>query len=229
MKRTLIISDIHGCLKTLQALVDKVALTKSDQLIFIGDYIDRGPDSAGVIDFVMGLEASGYNVVPLKGNHEHHFCFASEQYDAATFSHYVCRLNKSNNLLDGDGKPIEKYINWMQNLPYYYLDERFMVVHAGVNVDIANPLDDHSAMLDRRIIDPESAQKYFNNLPIIHGHFPTPINEINEAIASRSRVIPLDNGCVYNKPHSTLDYTQLGSLCCFNPDSWQLVVQPNVE
>lgn len=45
MARTLAIGDIHGCLKTLKALLeDKIAIQKTDTLIFLGDYIDRGPD-----------------------------------------------------------------------------------------------------------------------------------------------------------------------------------------
>ena len=70
MKRW-IIPDIHGYLKTLQALFDYyISPSKEDELYFLGDYIDRGPDSKGVIDFIMGLEAEGFNVCHLKGNHE---------------------------------------------------------------------------------------------------------------------------------------------------------------
>jgi len=43
---------------------------KNDHLVFLGDYIDRGPDSKGVIDFIMNLQKNGYNVTTLKGNHE---------------------------------------------------------------------------------------------------------------------------------------------------------------
>ena len=46
------ISDIHGCLKTFKALLTKLDFSKQDELYLLGDYIDRGPDSKGVIDYI---------------------------------------------------------------------------------------------------------------------------------------------------------------------------------
>ena len=66
-----IIGDVHGCIKTLRALiVNIIQPAKNDKLIFVGDYVDRGPDSKGVISYVMELRLMGYNLVLLKGNHE---------------------------------------------------------------------------------------------------------------------------------------------------------------
>ena len=48
--RQIAVSDIHGCLKTFDNLLDKLALTQLDELFILGDYVDRGPDSKGVID-----------------------------------------------------------------------------------------------------------------------------------------------------------------------------------
>src|SRR5215218_1348691 len=65
------ISDIHGCCKTFRYMVEEVLhLQASDQLFLLGDYIDRGPDSKGVIDFILELRAKGYRVETLMGNHE---------------------------------------------------------------------------------------------------------------------------------------------------------------
>ena len=50
MNRIFAIGDIHGCLKTLNALLDKIDFSTEDTLIFLGDYIDRGPDSEGVLN-----------------------------------------------------------------------------------------------------------------------------------------------------------------------------------
>ena len=52
MQRKLIISDIHGNPKTLEAALDATAFSTTDQLFILGDCIDRGPDSKGVIDFI---------------------------------------------------------------------------------------------------------------------------------------------------------------------------------
>ena len=69
MARTLAIGDIHGCLTALDTLLDFVALTPLDQLIFLGDYVDRGPDSRGVIERVIALNLTE-QVTCLRGNHE---------------------------------------------------------------------------------------------------------------------------------------------------------------
>lgn len=69
MPRTLAIGDIHGCLTALKTLAAFVDIQDDDTLITLGDYIDRGPDSAGVVDWVMERHSVG-QVVPLRGNHE---------------------------------------------------------------------------------------------------------------------------------------------------------------
>ena len=63
MKNRWVIPDIHGHIKTLKSLIeDRIALSKSDVIYFLGDYIDRGPDSKSVIDFIMSLQDSGFDV-----------------------------------------------------------------------------------------------------------------------------------------------------------------------
>ena len=56
-----VISDIHGCARTVRRLVENLKLTLDDQLYFLGDYIDRGPNSSGVIDFMIELQESDLN------------------------------------------------------------------------------------------------------------------------------------------------------------------------
>lgn len=67
--RTLAIGDIHGCLRALNALLDCVAPGKDDTLVFLGDYVDRGPNARGVVERVMRL-AREYRIITLLGNHE---------------------------------------------------------------------------------------------------------------------------------------------------------------
>jgi len=70
MGKQIIFSDIHGMLYRLQDLMNKISLSKkNDQLIFLGDYIDRGEHSRKVIDYIIDLQKN-YNVVCLRGNHE---------------------------------------------------------------------------------------------------------------------------------------------------------------
>ena len=67
--RTLAIGDIHGCLTALTTLLDFAALAPEDRLITLGDYVDRGPDTRGVIDLLMDLHGKGW-LIALRGNHE---------------------------------------------------------------------------------------------------------------------------------------------------------------
>ena len=67
--RTIAIGDIHGCADALQSLLTVIQPQASDTLITLGDYVDRGPNSAGVIDILTDL-ISRCTLVPLLGNHE---------------------------------------------------------------------------------------------------------------------------------------------------------------
>jgi serine/threonine protein phosphatase 1 len=70
--RHIIIGDIHGCIDELQILIQKLELMQSDHLYFIGDLIDRGPDSAAVVKYTR-LLSEKYAVVLILGNHEEKF------------------------------------------------------------------------------------------------------------------------------------------------------------
>ena len=67
--RIIAIGDVHGCSAALAALVRAIDPAGLDTLVFLGDYIDRGPDSRGVLEQVIAL-AQRCTVVPLLGNHE---------------------------------------------------------------------------------------------------------------------------------------------------------------
>ena len=69
MSKIIAIGDIHGELHKLQNLFDKLSINVNDTLVFLGDYIDRGENSKGVIDYLLKL-SKDYNCVFLKGNHE---------------------------------------------------------------------------------------------------------------------------------------------------------------
>jgi serine/threonine protein phosphatase 1 len=67
--RTLAIGDIHGCLRALDLLLGQVEPQSDDLVVTLGDYVDRGPDSKGVLDLLVTLQARS-RLVPLKGNHD---------------------------------------------------------------------------------------------------------------------------------------------------------------
>jgi Calcineurin-like phosphoesterase len=67
--RTLAIGDVHGCYRSLCALLEAVRVTPEDVLVFLGDYIDRGTDSKRVLDWLIE-ESARRPIVSLRGNHE---------------------------------------------------------------------------------------------------------------------------------------------------------------
>lgn len=222
-----VISDIHGCLKTFRELVQKINLTHEDQLFLLGDYIDRGPDSSGVLEFIFELKNQKFNIFPLCGNHENTVLEMISNYDEMQFRNFVKLINKSGDLLDENGHLKQKYLDFFQTLPFYYELDNFIIVHAGINFKIENAFQDIISLLEIRWFE-SNVPKDFEKT-IIHGHNPTYLFEIESAVKNKRKVIPLDNGCVYNKPHKMYDYTQLGKLCCLEIDNLQLIFQDNID
>jgi serine/threonine protein phosphatase 1 len=82
--RTLAIGDIHGCSQALRALLDAVRPGPDDWLVTLGDYVDRGPDSYGVMEQLLALHRAG-RLVALRGNHEEMMLRARDGGDDLTF------------------------------------------------------------------------------------------------------------------------------------------------
>ena len=73
-EKIFVVGDVHGCLEMLKRLIDKIEWNPAnDRLIFIGDYIDRGKNSKGVIDFILKLKENSTLIQCLIGNHEQMF------------------------------------------------------------------------------------------------------------------------------------------------------------
>ena len=69
MSRHLAIGDIHGCFEALQTLIEFVEVSEDDTVVTLGDYVDRGPSTKQVIDWLLDFEDNG-NLIALRGNHE---------------------------------------------------------------------------------------------------------------------------------------------------------------
>ena len=199
MGRLFAISDIHGCFNTFYNLVtDHIGLTKSDRLILLGDYIDRGEKSKEVIDFIIDLMDSGFNITPLLGNHEAMLLGTCENPDMLP----LWLLNSGMATLQSFGihdiSQIErKYYDFFLNLKYYEKEGNFLFVHAGFNDYSPDPFSDiHGMIWDCRTSyeNPELRNKI-----IIHGHRPKTPEFVEKLISENSKVIPIDTGCVYEK------------------------------
>ena len=227
MKRRLVISDIHGCSKTLEALLAKLSIRKEDELYFLGDYIDRGPNSSGVLDIIITLKESGYKVFPLMGNHEYQALSAQKEYDKQSFYYFMKKINKSADLLNKKKKIKKKYKRFMKELPYYIELDDFFLVHAGFDFKKEKPFEDIDSMLN--IKDFKYNKEKTKGKTIVYGHKPVNYNKILKKIKKRKNKIPIDNGCIYMKKHKYYDFTQLHRLCCLNLDTYELICQNNIE
>ena len=143
--RLFAIGDVHGHLATLRALLHRLRLGPEDRVILLGDAIDRGPDSAGVVD----LLRSHPNVIALKGNHEH-MAVQSIQADGSfeawgpwmrrggksTYGSYI--VQAEGDLHRAKAKMVDDFA-WLDSLPTQIVLDRHRFVHAGY--DPRMPLD----------------------------------------------------------------------------------------
>jgi serine/threonine protein phosphatase 1 len=143
--RTLAIGDIHGCSLLLDRLLAAVAPTGDDRLIFLGDFIDRGPDSRGVVDRLIRLQAD-LGAICLRGNHDQWICRArtiSDEYrmwmqvgGAQTLGSYGKAPGRSGTMKD---IPEEHWQFLERKLINYYETDSHIFVHA--NLEPNTPLD----------------------------------------------------------------------------------------
>ncbi len=238
MGRRFVIADIHGCCETFKALVKKIQLTRQDQLFLLGDYIDRGPDSAGVLDFMLALKDKGYQVYPLRGNHEatlledwHYYSKLKLFKDLGNFIKSA-KANKTIELLDGKGNLKDRFVNFLQGLPFYYELDDFYLVHAGFDFTQEKPFEDYETMMWLRGFPNENIPlKQSNYKRIIVGHSVVPLDFTLKSIALKKTVVPLDNGCFYGHiyrntaAHSELANSKVGHLCALDLDLMQVIVQ----
>lgn len=220
--RRFAVSDIHGCLRTFNDLLTKINLTPEDTLFILGDYIDRGPDSKGVIDRIWELEKQGFNLHCLRGNHEQ--MMTVTQYFPDKASHWL--RNGGQATLDSfpGGQIPTKYYRWVDELPYYFTTEGCILVHAGLNFAKDDPLSDHESMIWLRYWYEDIDHAWLDGRIIVHGHTPTerPTLERNLLRSDKVPAVNIDGGCVYDKK-------DLGWLIAFDMDKREYIFQESTE
>lgn len=195
--RLLAIGDIHGCFEQLKQLIEeKIRLTIYDKLVFLGDYIDRGPESKEVIDFIIDLKDKGFDIIALSGNHEQMLLDAWEEEDFTG----IWMINGGKATLKSFGIKTVKdldplYLNFFRSLKLMAEIKNYLFVHAGFNDEIEHPFEDTYHMIWK------CRQKYshvlFKDKTIVHGHCTIPSATCDTRIIANDPVINLDSGCVY--------------------------------
>ncbi len=234
-----VIADVHGCFKTLKALMeDKICPSSGDTLYFLGDYIDRGPYSKEVIDYIRVLQRSNMNVVALMGNHEESMIqsiLEAKSQPKKWLGLFKKPYNTRNAWFNFGGEATmqsfgetdpalipDEYFEWLNSLHNYAIEDRYLLSHAGFNFTVDNIFEDTDAM--RWIRDFTVDLKKTNGKKVIHGHVPVHLDLIKESVSeSKFNFIDLDNGCVFKTRPG------MGNLIGFEINSSHLVIQPNID
>ncbi len=221
MPRTFAIGDIHGCAKTFKSLiVDKIQICNSDIVYCIGDYIDRGKDSRGVVDFILELRSNHYQIFTLRGNHEQMLLNSSNSDDAFE----LWMKNGGGHTLWSFGistiselSPV--YLDFFNSLPFFLESEDCFFVHAGFNLFEKNIFEDTHAMLWTR--DFAGKSKQLKGKKVIHGHDALSSFELKSQDLKRN--INIDGGCVYK------DIQGMGSLFALNLTDMEWLEVKNID
>lgn len=204
MKRILVISDIHGELKLFDSLLEKVKYdADEDQLIFVGDYVDRGPDSKGVLNRVSELKRNG--AVVLRGNHDEMMLNVvdgvSEALERWERNGALMTLQSYDSSIESvilsAGAEFEKHISLIREMDYYYETKDYIFVHAGVSPDTpVQKTDPHTFLCIRELF----YEKYSGDKTVIFGHTPTSAirQEKNHDIYfGENNIIGIDGAATY--------------------------------
>lgn len=188
------IGDIHGCASTLDEMLGRLAVTGDDHLVFIGDYIDRGPASSQVIDRLLALREE----VPctfLRGNHEK---FMLDFLDHGELDLWNANggMTTLRSYLDEDRRLYipEAHADFVRETQLFHDTPDFFFVHAGLDPDLSiaqnvRQHDEEVFLWERNHIE---ATHLAWEKPVVCGHTPRP-EPIN-----RELLIGIDTGCVYH-------------------------------
>jgi len=175
--RVLAIADIHGCSIAFAALIDAIDLQPQDTVVTLGDYVNRGLDSKGVLDQLIALH-SKCNLVPILGNHDEMMLHARDGKSELQFF-----LNcGGDSCLDSYGSTSKlnlippSHFQFLESCHSYYETENHIFAHANYKPEVPlNQLDDHTlrwlSLRDYVPPKPHCSGKTF-----VVGH--TPQNEI---------------------------------------------------
>ncbi|MET4071099.1 serine/threonine protein phosphatase 1 [Bradyrhizobium sp. S3.2.6] len=176
---TFAIGDVHGCFDKLVRLLEACDMIKGGRharFVFIGDYVDRGPDARKVLDVLIDRQERGTDhVVCLRGNHDDMLLRAAarERTDADLVNWWA---NGGEQTLDsyGVGDPCElpkEHLAWIDALPLTFTDRGRLFVHAGIRPGVPVPDQTEDDVLWIR--EPFLSSRASHGAFVVHGHTPT--------------------------------------------------------
>ena len=173
MSRLLAIGDLHGYAEPLQVLLDQVGPGPEDTLVFLGDYVDKGPDVAGGLEILLGLADRCHGVF-LRGNHDQMLLEACR--DESRFADWE--------YLDGSAETLRSYgvattRELCETLPdrhleflehrcrRYFETEEFLFVHGGIRAQV-DPAEEDLGWLQWAKLS--EAAPHFSGRTVVCGH-----------------------------------------------------------
>jgi serine/threonine protein phosphatase 1 len=187
--KTIVIGDIHGCIKQVWELMNLIGPSAGDRIIPDGDFTGRGPDTPACVQFVR----------------EHEGCMGNHEYKHVRYRHKIGALSRSQIEAKKQFESPAAYeaaVDLMESLPFYFDLPEALVVHAGV--EYGTPMEEQDrivlvgGMSKRHIcgIDPSTGLPFWcakyprDAKPVIFGHL-----SIEGSIPRNENLFPLDTGC----------------------------------
>lgn len=190
------IGDIHGCYNSMVALLDKLEPYYSRQFIFVGDYIDRGPASKKVVDYLLEFKKK-IDCVFLRGNHEQ---MLLDAFDGGEKSMWMMNGGRATlQSYNGDNDTIvlpDAHRQFYEHTKLYYDTENYFFVHAGLSPakTIAESIKDdneiHEFLWERSHLN---AFETPWEKTVVFGHTPRP------KPIQKDKMIGIDTGCVFDR------------------------------
>lgn len=211
------VGDVHGQMTALTEAMRRITVDggAGAQVVFVGDLVDRGPDSKAVIQYLMDGQARGENWTVLYGNHDRLFVWFMQNGTVhddciksgltwdndrlgglATLASYGVDISRANDLAAMHAEAVEKvpadHINWLKVLPRSYETETHFFAHAGIRptVPLADQTEDDLLWI-RQEFHRDTAP---HPKMIVHGHTPV------DCPTQYTNRINIDGGAGYGRP-----------------------------
>ena len=168
MKRILAIGDIHGCRVSLETMLETIQPKADDLIVTLGDYVDRGPDSRGVIARLLELKKT-YNFIHLMGNHEIQMIRALEApHHKERFLSALCGGRDTLANYGGSFKGIpDEHWEFITSAELYHETDQHTLVHAGVEPNLALTDQDPETFYYQRFYE---AEPHMSGKIVVCGH-----------------------------------------------------------
>jgi serine/threonine protein phosphatase 1 len=205
-----VIGDIHGCFAEVACLMENLPLAQSDRIVFLGDYVDRGPDSKGVISYLLNLSQQVSNeIIFLKGNHEdmflaylglpgHYGDMFLYNGGGATLASYGISPTGIQGGDEVSSRLPPGHLDFLRNLRSYEVEAGFLCVHAGVHPlkSLEEQTDVETLWIRHEFIFNRHRLPY----TVIFGHTPQ-----KEILFDLPYKIGIDTGLVYGNKLSCIE------------------------